>query len=243
MIVRSYKKFRELFPLLEPIVLVAFTLLGFSLFAFLEIAEEVAEGDTHTIDTKLLMLLRDGSNPQNPLGPEWVFEMVRDISSLGGIAILALITVSAAVYLLMIKKWGKAAYLVTSVAIGTAISNALKFGYARPRPDLVPHGSYVFTGSFPSGHSMMSAMVFLSVGMMLARAQKNLPSKIFFLGISVFLTVLVGISRVYLGVHWPSDVLAGWLAGGACAMAFWLVEWGWQSKIYNVIKGLGVTRG
>jgi undecaprenyl-diphosphatase len=230
MIVRIYKKFRELFPVLEPIVLVAFTLLGLSLLSFLEIAEEVGEGETHTIDTKLLMLLRDGTNPQNPLGPDWVFEMVRDISSLGGIAILALVTVSAAVYLLMIKKWGQAAYLVATVGIGTALSNALKFGYARPRPDLVPHGSYVFTGSFPSGHSMMSALVFLSVGMMLARAQKTPAPRIFFLGLSVFLTVLVGVSRVYLGVHWPSDVLAGWLAGGGCAIAFWLVQWLWEEK-------------
>lgn len=231
MIVRSYKKFRELFPVLEPIVLAAFLLLGFLLHSFLEVAEEVEEGDTHIIDTRLLMLLRDGADPQNALGPPWVYEMVRDISSLGGIAVLTLITVSAAVYLLMIKKWGQAIYLAGAVCIGTALANALKFGYARPRPDLVPHGSYVFTGSFPSGHSMMSAMVFLSVGMMLARAQKSMPAKIFFLGISVFLTVLVGISRVYLGVHWPSDVLAGWLAGGACAISFWLLEWLWEIKL------------
>ena len=228
MITRHYKKFRELFPFLEPLVLFGFLVLGLMLSAFLEISDDVMEGDTHAVDTQLLMLLRDGSNPQNPLGPEWVFEMVRDISSLGGIAILALVTVSAAIYLLMIKKFGQAAYLVLSVTLGTLLSNALKFGFARPRPDLVPHGSHVFTGSFPSGHSMMSAMVYLSVGMMLAKAQKSMPPKIFFLGISVFLTVMIGVSRVYLGVHWPSDVLAGWMVGGACAVTFWLVEWAWQ---------------
>lgn len=230
MIVAHYKKLRELFPILEPLVLLAFLTVGVCLSAFFEIADDVMEGDTHAMDTKILMLMRDGDNPQNPLGPTWVFETVRDISSLGGIAILTLVTVSAVIYLCMIKQWGQGVYLAVTVLIGTALSSLLKFGYARPRPDLVPHGSYTFTGSFPSGHSMMSAMVFLSVGMMLAKAQKSLPPKIFFLGLSVFLTILIGISRVYLGVHWPSDVLAGWMVGGACAITFWLVEWLWESR-------------
>lgn len=238
MILRHYKKFRELFPFLEPLALLGFVLLGFMLNGFLEVADDVAEGDTHAVDTKLLMLLRDSNDAQNPLGPPWVAEMVRDISGLGGIAILALVTLSAAIYLTMIKKWGQALYLIVTISIGTMLSNALKFGFARPRPDLVPHGSYTLTHSFPSGHSMMSAMVFLSVGMMLAKAQKTLPPRVFFIAISVLLTVMIGLSRVYLGVHWPSDVLAGWLVGGSCAITFWLVEWIWQNKIFSQIKAL-----
>lgn len=233
MILRHYKKFRELFPFLEPLALIGFVLLGFMLNGFLEVAEEMAEGDTHAIDTKLLMLLRDGNNPQNPLGAPWVAEAVRDVSGLGGIYILVFVVISAAIYLTMIKRGGQALYLLVTIGIGTAIANALKFGFDRPRPDLVPHESHTFTASFPSGHTMMSAMVYLCVGMMLAKAQKTMPPRIFFMAISVFLTVMIGISRVYLGVHWPSDVLAGWLMGGSCAIVFWLVEWIWQKKIIN----------
>lgn len=231
MFVRHYKKFRELFPFLEPIVLIGFLLLGFLCFSFVGIVDDVLEGDTHKIDTALLMLLRDGDNPQNALGAPWVAEAVRDVSGLGGIYILAFVVFGAAIYLALIRRGGEALYLLVTIGLGTVLANALKFGFARPRPDLVPHGSHTFTASFPSGHSMMSALVYLSVGMMLAKAQKSLPPRAFFLAISVFLTIVIGISRVYLGVHWPSDVLAGWLAGGACAISFWLVEWVWQRKI------------
>lgn len=230
MIAAYIRKIREAVPFLEPIVLAAFILFGLMLMAFLEVADDVMEGDTHAIDTKILMLFRDGGDPQNALGPPWVQEMVRDISSLGGIAILSLVTISAVIYLAMIRQFGEAAFLTATVVLGTLLSNAMKFGFARPRPDLVPHGSYTFTGSFPSGHSMMSAVVYLSVGMMLAKAQKTLPPKIFFLGMSVILTVMIGISRVYLGVHWPSDVLAGWLIGGACAVGAWLADWLWDRR-------------
>lgn len=236
MLVHQIKRFRDALPFLEPLVLIAFVSFGLLLFSFFEVADDVMEGDTHAIDMQILMLLRDGNNPQNPLGPPWVGEMVRDISGLGGIAILTLVTVSAAIYLCMIKRVGEAVYLAAVVSLGTLLSNALKFGFARPRPDIVPHGSYTFTGSFPSGHSMMSALVFLSVGMMLAKAQKSTPPKIFFLGMSVVLTIMIGISRVYLGVHWPSDVLAGWLIGGSCAIGFWLIEWFWQTKIRKKLK-------
>jgi undecaprenyl-diphosphatase len=243
MILRHYKKFRELFPFLEPLALIGFVLLGFLIHSFWEVSEEVLEGDTHVIDTKLLMLLRDGNNAQNPLGPPWVAEAVRDVSGLGGIYILVFVVLSAAIYLTIIKRGGQALYLLATIGVGTAIANALKFGFDRPRPDLVPHGSHTFTASFPSGHTMMSAMVYLSVGMMLAKAQKTMPPRIFFMAISVFLTVVIGISRVYLGVHWPSDVLAGWLGGGSCAIAFWLFEWLWQNKILGQIKTAISNRG
>lgn len=225
-----YTALKEKFPFFEPVILGGVLMLWVLIASFIEVADDVMEGDTHAIDTKLLMLLRDGNDPQTALGPHWVQEMVRDISGLGGIVILALVTVGAALYLAMMKKGGQALYLIACITIGTLLSNALKFGFARPRPDLVPHGSYVFTNSFPSGHSMMSALVFLCVGALLARAHKSYAMKIYFLGTSIFLTVAIGISRVYLGVHWPSDVLAGWLVGGSAAVSFWLIEWAWTEK-------------
>lgn len=231
-----YTALKEKFPFFEPVILGGVLMLWVLIASFIEVADDVMEGDTHAIDTKLLMLLRDGNDPQTALGPHWVQEMVRDISGLGGIVILALVTVGAALYLAMMKKGGQALYLIACITIGTLLSNALKFGFARPRPDLVPHGSYVFTNSFPSGHSMMSALVFLCVGALLARAHKSYAMKIYFLGTSIFLTVAIGISRVYLGVHWPSDVLAGWLVGGSAAVSFWLVEWAWTEKPWKKFK-------
>jgi undecaprenyl-diphosphatase len=231
-----FKALREKYPFFEPIILGAVVVLWFLVSGFIEVADDVMEGDTHAIDTQILMMMRDGNDPQNAWGPPWVQEMMRDISGLGGIAILTMVTFSAALYLIMMKKYGQGLYLVVSVSLGTALTNLLKSGFDRPRPDLVPHGSYVFTGSFPSGHSMMSAWVFLSVGALLARAHKSYSMKIYFLTTSIFLTVAIGISRVYLGVHWPSDVLAGWLVGGAAAISFWLLEWAWVERIWTKVR-------
>jgi undecaprenyl-diphosphatase len=102
------------------------------------------------------------------------------------------------------------------------LSMAVKMGFDRPRPELVPHGSYVYTASFPSGHSMMSAVVYLTLAAMLARVQPQWRLRIYILGVAVLVTLLVGFSRVYLGVHWPSDVLAGWAVGAAWALTCWL---------------------
>ena len=216
--------------LFEPVVLLAMMLLIFMVMGFTEVADDVMEGDTHGIDTALLMMMRDGNDPQNAGGPPWVEEMMRDVSGMGGILILSFVSLGAAAYLFMRGKIGQGVYLLGTVAVGTLLSNILKAGFDRPRPDLVPHGSYTFTGSFPSGHSMMAAIVYLSVGVLLARAHDNIKLKIYFIALSVILTVAIGISRVYLGVHWPSDVLAGWMAGCAFALTFYMLEWAWMSR-------------
>ena len=106
---------------------------------------------------------------------------------------------------------------------GLLVSTLLKAGYNRPRPDLVPHLSMVFTSSFPSGHSMLSAIVFLTLGSLLGRFVHEWRLKAYFLVVSLTLTFLVGVSRVYLGVHYPTDVLAGWTAGLAWALVCSLV--------------------
>ncbi|MBF9233288.1 phosphatase PAP2 family protein [Microvirga alba] len=201
------------------------SLAGFGLFAwaFLGLAGEVREGETHGFDTALLLALRNPQNPADPLGPSWLEEAARDITGLGGYAVLTIVTLASIVYLLMAKKRGAALLVIVAVLGGTLLSTILKLGFDRPRPDLVPHAARVYTASFPSGHAMLSAVTFLTLGALLTRVEESRRIKVFIMGLAVAMTLLVGISRVYLGVHWPSDVLAGWSVGAAWACLCWFV--------------------
>ena len=208
---------------IELLPLLVLVLVAGGIWLFAEIADEVNEGDTHQIDEEILLALRNPADRADPLGPPWVEETERDFTALGGIGVLTLLTLAVSTYLVLDGK-PHAAVLVL-IAVGGALlwTNLLKHGFQRPRPDLVPHGSYVYTTSFPSGHSMLSAATYLTLGALLARVQPRRRMKIFLLGFAALLTLLVGISRVYLGVHWPTDVLAGWTAGGVWALICWLL--------------------
>ena len=192
-------------------------------FAFIEIAEAVTRGSTRAIDRALLLAFRDPSNLSRPLGPPWVEEMGRDLTALGGVAVLTLVSLAVVTHLAFIRKTAEAIFVSVSVLGALSVSLALKRVFERPRPDLVPRLSYVTSSSFPSGHAMLSAAVYLTLGALLARFQQRLAQKTHILAWAILLTLLVGISRVYVGVHWPSDVLAGWAAGAAWAALCWLV--------------------
>ena len=200
------------------------TLIGLALavagfWGFAELADEVAEGATRNLDRDLLLLLRSAGDPADPRGPDWLEEMLRDLTALGGIAVLSLVTAAVAGGFLLQRRLRDALYLFVAVGGGLLISGLAKEVFDRPRPDLVPHGSLVQTASFPSGHSMMAAVVYLSLGVLVARVLAPRRLKAFVLTVAVLATLLVGVSRVYLGVHWPTDVLAGWLAGAGWAAA------------------------
>lgn len=203
------------------LAVVAFTAFGF--YVFVKVAGEVMEGDAGALDRGILLALRNPADPSDPLGPPWLEESMRDLTALGGTAVLTLITVLAMIFLLMIRRRHTAWLVAFSVAGGTLLSQALKWGFDRPRPDLVPHGMSVYSQSFPSGHAMLSAVVYLTLGALLARTQPRIRMKVFLLGSAIALTVIVGISRIYLGVHWPTDVLGGWALGAAWAAFCWLV--------------------
>ena len=205
----------------EASVLIALLLAAGAVWLFVEIAEDVREGEMRATDERLLLLLRTAGDSNDPLGPSWVEELARDVTALGSAGILALITVAAAGFLVLQRKRHLALYLVAAVAGGTVVGSLLKWGFDRPRPDLVAHGQVVYTSSFPSGHSMISAVAFLTLGALLASGQMNLGLRGYLMGLAVFLTLSVGVSRVYLGVHWPTDVLAGWAAGAAWALFCW----------------------
>ena len=207
---------------LELSVLIAVLVLAGALWGFLALADEVAEGGTGRFDRAILLALRNPQDPADPIGPRWFEEMARDVTALGSTVVLTLITLAAIGFLLMLRRRAAALLVAVSVGGGVLLSNLLKFGFARPRPELVPHAVKVYTASFPSGHSMLSAVTYLTLGALLARVQPRRRLKLYLLALAVLLTVLVGASRVYLGVHWPTDVLAGWCMGAAWAMLCWL---------------------
>ena len=193
---------------------------GIWLFGF--VAGEVMEGDTGSMDKRLLLAMRRPSD-LSPIGPPAVQDAARDITALGGPSVLGLVTLITAGFLLLDGRRNMTLFLCASVASGLLVSTILKDVFQRARPDLVPHAAYVSTSSFPSGHSMLSAVTYLTLGALLARSQRQKRLKAYFLLIAASLTLLVGVSRVYLGVHWPSDVLGGWIAGASWAIVCWLV--------------------
>lgn len=192
-----------------------------ALWAFIELADEVLEGETHALDSALLRALRAAGDPSDPLGPAWVEEMARDVTALGGVVVLVLLTAAAVGYLLLERKRHAALAVLVAVGGGQAVSAVMKAAFERPRPDLVPHLSYVYTASFPSGHAMMAAVTYLTLAALLAQVHESWRIRAYLLGIALLLTLLIGCSRVYLGVHWPSDVAAGWTLGAAWALACW----------------------
>lgn len=207
----------------EPAVLVAVLIIAGSLWGFAKLSDEVIEGDTHAVDRKLIIAMRNPQDLSDPLGPRWLEDMGRDFTALGGVGVLSFITLASAGFLFLKRKNRSAVFLLAAVAIGLALSFLLKSGFDRPRPDLVPHESNVYTASFPSGHAMMSAVTYLTLGMLLARHQPRRGLKAYLILLALIITLAVGLSRIYLGVHWPTDVLAGWSLGASWALLCWLL--------------------
>jgi undecaprenyl-diphosphatase len=206
----------------EPVAVVTLFIASAGALLFLRITSEMLEGETFGFDEAILRGLRTPQDLGTPIGPAWVTKAFTDITSLGGVTVLSLLTVFTVVYLLLVRKRVTALLVVISIAGGWLISSMLKLGVARPRPDLVPHLVEVNDLSFPSGHAMLSAVTYLTLGLLLAQTQSSKAARYYFVIVAVFLTLLIGISRLFLGVHFPTDVLGGWCAGSAWACLCWL---------------------
>lgn len=189
---------------------------------FAALAADVRQGDTQAFDREILLSMRHPGD-LSPIGGPALEETVRDISSLGSTVVLGLVTAITVIFLALDGKKHMAGFTLSSVVSGTILSYLLKDIFQRPRPEIVPHLAYASNTSFPSGHSMMSAVTYLTLGALLGRSHERRAVKIFFLIVAALLGFLVGVSRVYLGVHWPTDVLAGWTAGGVWALLCWLI--------------------
>lgn len=172
-------------------------------------------------DARWLAALRSAEDPAEPLGPGWLQEAVRDFTALGSHGVLVTVGLAAVVFLLLCRRRPQAVVLAVALASGILVNHLLKLVFARPRPEVVDHLTTVYTPSFPSGHAMLSTLVYLALAMALARGHPNPAVPRLAYGFAALLAVLVGSSRVYLGVHWPTDVIAGWSFGLGWALLCW----------------------
>ncbi len=207
----------------ETAVLAASSALVASTWLFFWLAQDVASGRSRSFDDRLLLALRQPGDPSRPVGPAWLPEAARDITALGSTDILWLATLAVAGFLGLDRRYRAMIFVMAAVCSGWALSFGLKAAFERPRPDLVPHLMRAYFSSFPSGHSMMAAVVYGTLGSLLAGLVPHRRLKFYFLSLAAAVSALVGVSRVYLGVHYPTDVLAGWSAGLGWATLCWLV--------------------
>src|SRR5260221_2136930 len=214
---------KEVAPLAALGVLAAWAL------AFVKVVGEVGEGETHDLDRAVLVALSDPTDMSRPMGPQWLKLTAIDLPSLGSLACLGLIVLIVAGLFASLRSFREASILLVSAGGGLLISQVLKSWFGRARPDAIFQAVPAINASFPSGHALLSAVVFLTLGSMAARFTTRRRVKVYMLACAIVLTLLVGVSRVYLGVHWPTDVLAGWCLGAAWATACWLVEWAFDS--------------
>ena len=215
----------------ETWLLVSVFIVATLLLTFGFIADEVMEGSTTTLDQSIVLLFRSGSdNLSGPIGPPWVREMARDITSLGSVAVLGIVSLAVVAYLLLAGARAAALLVLVAVVGGVTINSFLKIQLARPRPDLFVPAAKVFTASFPSGHAALSAITYMTLAALLARMTVSPRLRVYFMGVAITLTFMIGLSRVYLGVHYPTDILAGWCIGSAWALICWAIMTRLQRK-------------
>lgn len=198
-------------------LLLAFLGVAGGLFAFFRLASEVSEGETLAIDRAILDALRAPGDISTPIGPPWLTKVFVDVTALGSVTILTVVTLITAGYLVVVRKFRTSGFVLLAAGSGALASTALKAVFLRDRPELAARIVDVSSTSFPSGHAMNSAIVYLTLGALLARSQTKLAIRLYFMAVAISLTLLVGVSRVFLGVHWTSDVAAGWCVGACWA--------------------------
>jgi undecaprenyl-diphosphatase len=204
-------------------VRIAWTALALGAAIFLLSAIAVSAGLADATDSHLLLLLRDRGDLANALGPPWFEEAAAEITTLGGFPILILVAAVVVTSLLLLHKRDAALFLLMALLTGSALSTMLKRIFDRPRPDLVDHLDRTFTSSFPSAHAMISMLTWLTLAAVAARFIPRRALRRFMLVGAFALALVIGASRIYLGVHWPTDVLAGWAIGVAWAAGCWLL--------------------
>ncbi|HEY0053678.1 MAG TPA: phosphatase PAP2 family protein [Caulobacteraceae bacterium] len=203
--------------------LVALTVIAGGVATFLEVADDMTEADGQALDLAVLRALRPNpANLHDALGPPWLEHAMAELTSLGGLSVLLAFATAAVGFLVMQKRRGSAMFLGFTLAGGLGLSEFFKGMFERGRPDAVYRTFETINASFPSGHALMATVFYLTIGVMVARTQTRKRVKAYMVGVAVALALIVGVTRVWLGAHWLSDVLAGWSLGAAWAMFVWL---------------------
>lgn len=204
---------------------------------FLKLSSAVMEGETLAFDREIVQAFRKADNSAVPIGPAWITSALLDVTALGGPTVIFLIVLAIVGFLLLQGRYRTSVFILLTAATGEVLNYALKGVFFRPRPEIVPHLREAFSSSFPSGHAMQSAIIYLTLGAMLMRVAERRLTKIYCCTVAMGLTGLVGLSRVYLGVHYPTDVLAGWIVGLFWASLWWLI-----AQHYEVRAGISAER-
>ena len=208
----------------EPIVLIALLLIAVGAWGFTWLTAEVLEGSTGSFDRWAVLAMRNPHDLSQPLGPPWLAEVGRDVTAIGSVTMIGITILAAAGFLIVNRNYRRMLILLISTTSGIGLSVFLKSAFDRPRPDIVPHLTPVYTSSFPSGHSMMSAVAYLTLAVLIAPVLQKFWLRFYVFALASSVTILVGLSRIYLGVHYPTDVLAGWAAGLVWALACWMLD-------------------
>jgi undecaprenyl-diphosphatase len=217
----------------ETWLLVSAFLIAVLVLMFGLIANQVMAGSSTHFDRSIILALRGGANNlSEPTGLAWVPGAARDVTALGSVMVLGILVVTVAGYLLLSGARATALLVLVAVAGGEAINSLLKILFARPRPDLFAPAVEVFTASFPSGHAALSAITYMTLALVLARGTKSRQLRIYIMAVAITLIILIGVSRVYLGVHYPTDILAGWCFGSAWALSFWVLMFRLERKAH-----------
>lgn len=182
-------------------------------FAFLGLAIFIMSGRSFAFDRSLVLLFRESSDLSTPLGPAWFREAMRDVTALGSFVGLGMMTIAASLTLWLCRYRHLAVGLAVTVISATLVSTGLKIVIGRDRPGIVEHAALTFTASFPSGHAFLSAVTMLSIAGFIGLAARRDDITRLCIWLAWVMIVLIGVSRVYLGVHWPTDVIGGWCLG------------------------------
>ena len=207
--------------------LVGLALIAAALAAFLRLGAAVKSGETLGLDRRIMLALRDPAYPGQPRGSFWTRDLSHDLMALGGVAVLTLTVVVAVIFLWVNGRRRHAGVLLGTVLAATFVGELVRSAFNRPRPDLVAYGDYFSESSFPSGHSHIATVVWMTLALIVASLERSRTGKATALTTGVFISLTAGVTRVYFGVHWPSDVLGGWLLGVAWAVAAWMVLRAW----------------
>jgi undecaprenyl-diphosphatase len=206
----------------EAVVLLTALVIVLALLGFVGLAGKVREGEMRSFDEWALHLARRADDPGRLIGPPWLAESVTDVTALGSPTVLIIVLASSLGYLALRNRYDEVALVSVASAGGGALSAGLKQLFGRGRPDIVPHLVHVSSLSFPSGHSVEAMVIYLTLGALLARFAVRRVVRVYLIVNALTLTLLIGVTRICLGVHYPTDVLAGWSVGLMWALLCWL---------------------